>query len=887
MQLTYQRSQPSEEDASTNTYRNRQQVRQPNQPTQSVINNHLPTFEEQPIDFPCQDEQNTIEALERQLIREERRLDRMRLDYDRETMKRQQLTQQNAIQLSRVAICESKTSKLISQLEQASNFRPTCPARTINLFPSREVCEQRYPPISTPTRPPTTTLPTTRRTSTRSTCPTCPSPTCPTCPICPRIPRTTLPTCPTQPPCPVCSTTTPTKCPTCPTSATTTINRCPTTFPPPLPTTTRTTRTIRNLESAGIRTMGWTSSSSITSSSTTTEKPHFNLYNLRNGDWYSDVNPKAMYFSKEGQLAGDVDYVHLIHDINLHELMEKGKQICGLVVEKQLKELMNKNLTDKKVYKVLYETFDHRCHEIVKSLQDSYDTFVGGSHAYMYHTYSRSETTSMHGHTSPGHERDKRQLLIIGAILLAAGVIGYGGYLMGQKAVASMSINAQTNPATIISLKKHEKRLNIDEQDIQKLKDVVSQLAAAEEQSHKDILELQLLHKVENILTKLHWEYFTLTLGLEKLRNGQLSSYLIKPKALQESIRKFRQNLKIIDIHTILTDINEVYKCDTSYLVFKNATIRSVTHIPIYKPDSLMTIFKFHPLPLKIHDHLMTFDPSVTYLAVSKNNSVYRPLTNVDLANCRTIHHLKFCKDGNFFYKSGHNSCIRSLYQGHEQDILNYCPVKFGPETNAMIRLNNEKVVIYHKEVENIQISCSMGNPASDSISFQGFKQFTIFPGCRLQSQHFVLDGVTNTYSIPQDIHVQLPDFNRLEDFKSLQSHLNISLDELNSITSQQSLHINDIDALFKKYEQSNVITLTLLGAIFGTIGILLSCFCFFKCCLPCYRNLRDTFQSPPVPPRSRPPEPGAEENIEMQSTSHWRRAPPKPSKRNLLYPGN
>ena len=172
-----------------------------------------------------------------------------------------------------------------------------------------------------------------------------------------------------------------------------------------------------------------------------------------------------------------------------------------------------------------------------------------------------------------------------------------------------------------------------------------------------------------------------------------------------------------------------------------------------------------------------------------------------------------------------------------------------------------------------------------DSISFQGFKRFTLFPGCRLQSQHFVLDGVTNMYAVPQDIHVQLPDFQRLSDFQNLQSHVNISLSELNSITSQQSLHIKDIDALFKKYEQSNVFTLTMIGAIAGTIGIILTCVCFFKCCLPCYRSCRDSFQSPPpLPRRQQGNDP--EENIEMRSSSHWRKAPSRPSpRRNLLYP--
>ena len=174
------------------------------------------------------------------------------------------------------------------------------------------------------------------------------------------------------------------------------------------------------------------------------------------------------------------------------------------------------------------------------------------------------------------------------------------------------------------------------------------------------------------------------------------------------------------------------------------------------------------------------------------------------------------------------------------------------------------------KEHEEVKVNCKMGSPPTDAITYSGFQRIKVFPGCRVQSRHFVLDGATNMYSQPHDIHIQIPNLHSLEDFKQLQQHLNVSLDQVNAITSQQALRIPDIDALFKKYEQSNVITLTLISSIVFVIGVLLTCFCFFKCCLPCYRSFRDSFQSQaPSTPR-RPVESDDQEEIELQERRHW-----------------
>ena len=113
---------------------------------------------------------------------------------------------------------------------------------------------------------------------------------------------------------------------------------------------------------------------------------------------------------------------------------------------------------------------------------------------------------------------------------------------------------------------------------------------------------------------------------------------------------------------------------------------------------------------------------------------------------------------------------------------------------------------------------------------------------------------------------------------------MNISGTELDQITSQQDLRIADINALFEKDSTERTLTITILGAIGATIGIILTCVCFFKCCVPCYKSLRKTKNKRS---RSRPRYQQEEYEMEERQTQQpLRRSFRNPARTlNRLYP--
>lgn len=866
--------------------------------------NALPDLDSHPVEWPCQNFRDQINQLEVQTTQLTIRNNQMEMQLTQSQEKSRTLREEKRNCLERQGRCSSQLDMLISNIEtQSGQVRPTCPPTSFSACqpcaecpkleipttaaipyqrcPSTTPCPEKkcpVPPIPTPcpacracppTAPPCTTCPTKPPLSPCPTCQTCPpeAPPCPPCRTCPMPAPCPIKVCPKATICPACST-----CPICPTAM------------PKLISTNLTTQTTRGNRAAPHQPTRTGTAGPVQ----TTQQPHFQIYNLLTGEWHQKVAPGSIHFSEEGKMALDLDYVHIINDFNLKEYMNQGKMFCGQTIDKELKRL--NETSQRSVYGLLYRAYSHRCKRIVDQLHDTFDTFVSGSHSYMYHTFQKQSNplhTNHHtaGYTSPvgtpeetEEERHKRQLLIIGALLLGLGVIAAGGaYLMSHSNIASLSMGSYTNPATIKILKKHEKRLNIDEKDIRILKESVKELIVAENKTQQDVKELQMLHKIEEMLSKLHWDFFTLSLGLEKLRLGKLSSFLVKPIHLQNILKNFRERLSTIGTHTVITDINEIFQCDTSFLVFQNLTIRSFTHIPIYKPEGLMTVYRYQSLPYLLKNHLLEFRPHQKFIAVNKAKQLYRPLANDALLHCIKFKHVRYCKDNNIAYKELHESCIHSLYSSSEQEIINNCPIKLTPIQDTMVRLNHEYVILFHKELNEAKMTCSMGLPQKDTITFKGFRKIRVFPGCRLETNQFIVDGANDYYTEPSELQMSLPSFDEVQQFKDMQQHLNNSIgtEHLDEIVSQKDLRVKDINGLFKKYAYTNTLTLSLIGGVVSMIGMFLFCCCFVKCCWPIIKR---KFQKPTIQRSRRHDYEPPTEQYEMPRRRPTRPPPPEPS---------
>ena len=89
-----------------------------------------------------------------------------------------------------------------------------------------------------------------------------------------------------------------------------------------------------------------------------------------------------------------------------------------------------------------------------------------------------------------------------------------------------------------------------------------------------------------------------------------------------------RMNLATVGMKLVLSDIEQVFKSETSYMVFSNLTVRSFTHLAMYKEDSVLTLYEFISVPYKLGPgHFMEIVPDEKVIAVNNRNTLYRTMT--------------------------------------------------------------------------------------------------------------------------------------------------------------------------------------------------------------------------------------------------------------------
>ncbi len=636
-------------------------------------------------------------------------------------------------------------------------------------------------------------------------------------PTCPPYPPATCPAIPTCPTCP--ASTTHLQLPT-PSSLQVVHPSPPTQSPTQIDRSSNTTPTVKRRRMAAFE-----EPVSNTQQQQESPKTH-HPYDLSN--WHEDISTDAVMFRKHNQLAGSINFVHLIMDFPIEDLMARTREICTNVLRKEIKKLADQDKTN---YQTLLQMYEKKCQAIRTTLEDAYQNYFAGSESYMYNRYTQPISK-----TNVNNTRKKRQLLLMGIGLLALGIVAGASYMFTHMSLANLSVQSYTNPATIHTLEKHETRLNMDEEAIQLLRQHIVILTNQQTIMEEELQQLQYLFKIDGLLDDLHWQSFQLAMGFGHLYNGRLSPYLIEPKKLQAILRKFRENIKSVGLQTIITDTAEIYGCETSYLVFTNKTIRAITHIPAYKEDSLMDLYEFIPMPLTLNNQFVYIHPTQTYLAINPIKTLFRTMTEDDLGMCSEMHQIVYCKDRSFFSKNAHDSCLHSLFLKNEADIISQCPVSVSPPKEFLLQLSHDRVIIFHPKKQQVTLTCKMASPPQVSYTFKGFQQFFLFPGCRLETPNYVVEGTTNLFSRPNTIHLQTPDIFSAPNFKALASRFNDTSD-LSLIHSQKALRIDDIEELFKNEATAWTWGIGLMGSLGFLLTCCIVCCCYYKVIRPCRRR--------------------------------------------------
>ena len=408
--------------------------------------------------------------------------------------------------------------------------------------------------------------------------------------------------------------------------------------------------------------------------------------------WYSDPNLDKVRFRTRGEMVGSLSFAHLVLDFNMAGIKTHTKEFCDQI------QIVSENsdATADEFVKEVIDGYRSECDKLYRRLESNYELWYNGARVIENSRMTRE--THFEYETRPFvHHRPKRQLLILGAFALIAGAIAISSYYFSDKAMVSLSYNSGTSAANIRVLQDHETQISVNTHSIKVLNETVAELCKEQTATDHKLKRVAEIQKVGFQFNALRDTINAVLQGLEHLHNGRLTSSLIDPVKLTSIISSMRVKLASVNLKMILSNVEEVFSSEVSWIIFQNDTIRCLIHLPLYREQGLMSLYEYLPIPYQISpDHLLEIVPDQRMIAVDNRNSKYRQMSALDLTSCTKVKHLYYCKTGNTFYRNSEKTCLFSLYTRNMVDIEEHCPVKIEVNADKLIQMSNKELIIYH-----------------------------------------------------------------------------------------------------------------------------------------------------------------------------------------------
>jgi len=290
--------------------------------------------------------------------------------------------------------------------------------------------------------------------------------------------------------------------------------------------------------------------------------------------------------------------------------------------------------------------------------------------------------------------------------------------------------------------------------------------------------------------------------SLINLNPGLIAARLARmEKIIQRMVHKLTHTFQMAQTHRLAIDflpadeINQIYKeieakakqhklmlitskpldlfqLEVSYFS-DGHELHIIIHVPAVTPDSLLKLFKMHPLPLPL-DNKVALVPKVddNILGLTRgDNKLATHLSSLDLLDCKNINRVFLCERHGILDKHVNSSCMGALYLQNFDSAAKLCPLITKPLQETLHQLADNWFLIYSIMPQTAPIICNNGTESQFYLP-QGISRNHLSPGCKATFSNHIL--LTDS-SITLENHIQHFDWtwlNNLQRFDNISDHL-------------------------------------------------------------------------------------------------------------------
>ena len=430
--------------------------------------------------------------------------------------------------------------------------------------------------------------------------------------------------------------------------------------------------------------------------------------------------------------------------------------------------------------------------------------------------------------------RHKRQILLGLGALVAIGLYAMFSSVFSSAALASLTIGTGTTDHAIEVMQDHETRLTILESRVKSAEHLLRHTYTHIQQQNAD----NLMHQIIYERTYMEQQARRIMDALMPLFHHRLAPQLVDNQLMANTIHRLDGRAHAIGLTMVTNRPEFAFQYDVSHMLFRNGTLHIYLHCPLVPEGSYLELYEFIPVPLPLVNGSIYIlpNPEDKFLALSRDETVFRTLTREEIDDCTKIMDVTYCPRSNLMEKHSLPSCLMCLYQTRLMDAAKFCPVLVHPKRDYAVAINGTSFMLYQGVSGPVTRRCGK---SITTIQMVGTHLISTPPGCTVSSRTFTYEGTitleaSDNLNIPQNIE---PEQLITEDaMEAIKFQMATEQGKLDLMESPVDIHVHDLKAAFDAEKRHSVISLTMWTALIIVILVVIGCLA------TCWRGRKQLF---------------------------------------------
>lgn len=465
-----------------------------------------------------------------------------------------------------------------------------------------------------------------------------------------------------------------------------------------------------------------------------------------------------------------------------------------------------------------------------------------------------------------GYIRDKRQLVIGAGIaiggLIVSGLVALGSYLFSDSTVATFNMDTGPTQHVMEVVQDHESRLSIDHRSITLLNNAINITNFNMKRIADRMDHLENLVQLATIYQVYRDEVYRIIDGLQAVAQHRLSAHLVHMPVVKYYLLKLQERMEQYGYDLGINRPEEVFTLSASYLVYKNMTLDIITHIPAYRREDTLAVYRYVPMPFAIRDkeNEVAVLPTLSeqYLALNDDLSVMRILTPDQLEACKKLAGVYYCNNFNFLDRRTTTTCLFNLFMADSKAVRRNCDMEIAPKRDMLMQVAPTNYLYFAAEGQLLTRRCPIrgSNQFMRSAEYiTGLRRVNVPAGCKVKTASYEFEG---GYSMVTDPMVMKQMFlNVTSLFTPVETMDLLALTDMDLVNQPRGITVKELFSQAEKARASHTFRLTVLSCI-GAI-------CLIIVLILCLRGRHFCKRKRSYVPWSRRPNPAEEpEDVEM-----------------------